>query len=156
MKVRAIQDVNGFFQALDECEGRVELITEDHDVLNLASKLTQFIGLTRVFSNPDYTSYEIVCYHAEDYDKLKKYLVPADANCGFYQGKKGCHTHRLLFPNKAFLRAWHPFLILYSQFPQPAANRATAATDAASINTARKLLHLTTPKPHSHPLLPQR
>ena len=57
-----------------------ELITEDHDVLNLASKLTQFIGLTRVFSNPDYTSYEIVCYHAEDYDKLKKYLVPADAN----------------------------------------------------------------------------
>ena len=50
MKVRAIQDVNGFFQALDECEGRVELITEDHDVLNLASKLTQFIGLTRVSS----------------------------------------------------------------------------------------------------------
>ena len=80
MKVRAIQDVNGFFQALDECEGRVELITEDHDVLNLASKLTQFIGLTRVFSNPDYTSYEIVCYHAEDYNKLKKYLVPADTN----------------------------------------------------------------------------
>ena len=32
MKVRAIQDVNGFFQALDECEGRVELITEDHDI----------------------------------------------------------------------------------------------------------------------------
>ena len=76
--------------------------------------------------------------------------------CGFYQDKKGCHTHRLLFPNKAFLRAWHPFLILYSQFPQSAANRATAATDAASINTARMLLHLTTPKPHSHPLLPQR
>lgn len=78
MKVRAIQDVNGFFHALDECEGRVELITEDHDVLNLASKLTQFIGLTRIFSNPDYTFYEIVCYHAEDYEKLKKYLVPAE------------------------------------------------------------------------------
>lgn len=47
------------------------MITEDKDVLNLASKLTQFIGLTRVFSNPDYKTYEIVCYNVEDYEKSK-------------------------------------------------------------------------------------
>ena len=45
-----------FFKALETCQGRVELITDDKDVLNLASKLTQFIGLTRVFSNPDIES----------------------------------------------------------------------------------------------------
>lgn len=46
------------------------------DVLNLASKLTQYIGLTRVFSNPDIESHEIVCYDAEDYALLKEFLVP--------------------------------------------------------------------------------
>ena len=61
---------------LEKCHGRVELITDVKDVLNLASKLTQYIGLTRVFSNPDIESYEIVCYDAEDYALLKEFLVP--------------------------------------------------------------------------------
>lgn len=79
MRVKKINDVDGFFKALDKCHGRVELITDEKDVLNLASKLTQFIGLTRIFSNPDIGSYEIVCYDAEDYQKLKPYLVPEDS-----------------------------------------------------------------------------
>lgn len=78
MRVKEIRDVDGFFKALEKCQGRVELITDEKDVLNLASKLTQFIGLTRVFSNPDVTAYEIVCYNGEDYQLLKEYLVPVD------------------------------------------------------------------------------
>ena len=76
MRVKSIQNIDGFFKALEKCQGRVELITDEKDVLNLASKLTQFIGLTRVFSNPEIESYEIVCYNAEDYALLKDYLVP--------------------------------------------------------------------------------
>ena len=78
MKVKSINDIDGFFKTLEKCDGRVELITEEKDVLNLASKLTQFIGLTRVFSNPDIEEYQIVCYDPRDYDKLKDYLVPAE------------------------------------------------------------------------------
>lgn len=78
MKVKQVKDVDGFFKALEQCQGRVELITEEKDVLNLASKLTQFIGLTRVFSNPDIREYEIVCYNAEDYQLIKEFLVPAE------------------------------------------------------------------------------
>jgi hypothetical protein len=78
MRVKQVKDVDGFFNALEKCEGRVELITDEKDVLNLASKLTQFIGLTRVFSNPDISEYEIVCYNAEDYSKIKDYLVPVE------------------------------------------------------------------------------
>lgn len=76
MRVRSIQNIDGFFKALEKCQGRVELITEEKDVLNLASKLTQYIGLTRVFSNPDIESYEIVCYNVQDYELLKDFLVP--------------------------------------------------------------------------------
>ncbi|MDF2510740.1 MAG: hypothetical protein K0S04_606 [Herbinix sp.] len=78
MRVKQVKDIDAFFKALETCQGRVELITDDKDVLNLASKLTQFIGLTRVFSNPDIASYEIVCYNGEDYNNIKEYLVPAD------------------------------------------------------------------------------
>jgi hypothetical protein len=78
MRVKEVKDIDGFFKALDSCEGRVELITDEKDVLNLASKLTQFIGITRVFNNPAITEYEIVCYDAEDYAKLKEFLVPVD------------------------------------------------------------------------------
>lgn len=78
MKVKQITNIDGFFKALEKCSGRVELITEEKDVLNLASKLTQFIGLTRVFSNPEIESYEIVCYDMNDYDLIKEFLVPID------------------------------------------------------------------------------
>ena len=73
MRVKEIKDIDGFFKSLEKCQGRVE-----QDVLNLASKLTQYIGLTRVFSNPDIKEYEIVCYNMEDYQLIKEYLVPAD------------------------------------------------------------------------------
>lgn len=78
MKVKTIQNIDAFYKALDTCTGRVELITEDKDVLNLASKLTQYIGLTKVFSNPDYKYYEIVCYNMEDFEKIKEFLVPVE------------------------------------------------------------------------------
>lgn len=78
MRVKQVKDIDGFFKALERCKGRVELITDDKDVLNLASKLTQYIGLTKVFSNPDINSYEIVCYNGEDYNIIKEYLVPAE------------------------------------------------------------------------------
>lgn len=78
MRVKQVKDVDGFFSAIAKCQGRVELVTDEHDVLNLASKLTQYIGLTRIFSNPEISAYEILCYKAEDYDLLKEYLEPAE------------------------------------------------------------------------------
>jgi hypothetical protein len=76
MRVKQIKDIDGFFKALDQCRGRVELITDERDVLNLASKLTQFIGLTRVFNDSDIKEYEIVCYDAGYYEIIKDFLVP--------------------------------------------------------------------------------
>lgn len=76
MRVKQIVNIDGFYKALKNCKGRVELITDDRDVLNLASVLTQFIGLTKIFSNPDIKEYEIVCYNAEDFQLIKEFLEP--------------------------------------------------------------------------------
>lgn len=76
MRVKQIKDIDGFYKALNKCVGRVELITDERDILNLASTLTQFIGLTTVFSNPNVESYEIVCYNPEDFKHIEQFLVP--------------------------------------------------------------------------------
>ncbi len=34
MRVKQIRDIDGFFKALEHCQGRVELITDEKDVLN--------------------------------------------------------------------------------------------------------------------------
>ena len=36
MRVKQIINVDGFYKALAKCKGRVELITDDRDVLNLS------------------------------------------------------------------------------------------------------------------------
>ncbi|MDD3402504.1 MAG: polya polymerase [Hespellia sp.] len=76
MRVKQITNIDGFYKALNQCEGKVELITDERDVLNLASTLTQFIGLTTVFSNPNVKEYEIVCCNPEDFKYIEEFLVP--------------------------------------------------------------------------------
>ncbi|MCR5678144.1 MAG: polya polymerase [Agathobacter sp.] len=76
MRVKQIKNIDGFYKALEKCNGRVELITDERDVLNLTSTLTQFIGLTTIFSNPNISEYEIVCYDARDFEYIKEFLVP--------------------------------------------------------------------------------
>jgi len=78
VRVKQITNIDGFYKSLEKCRGRVELITDDRDVLNMASKLTQFIGLTTVFSNPDVEAYEIVCYEPDDFQYIKKFLIPVE------------------------------------------------------------------------------
>ena len=48
MKVSNIKDVEKFFQVVDSCEGRVELVTGEGDRLNLKSKLSQYVSLANI------------------------------------------------------------------------------------------------------------
>ena len=79
MRVKQIVNVDGFYKALAKCRGKSGIDhKDDRDVLNLASTLTQFIGLTTVFSNPNIEAYEIVCYNPDDFRCIKEFLVPAE------------------------------------------------------------------------------
>ena len=50
MKVSNIKDIEKFFEVVDSCEGRVELVTGEGDRLNLKSKLSQYVSLANIFS----------------------------------------------------------------------------------------------------------
>ena len=49
MKISNIKDVDKFFQVIDSCKGRVELVTGEGDRLNLKSKLSQYVSLANIF-----------------------------------------------------------------------------------------------------------
>ena len=75
MKVSNIRDVEKFFEVVDSCEGRVELVTGEGDRLNLKSKLSQYVSLANIFSRGETPELEIVAYEKEDIDRLMNFMI---------------------------------------------------------------------------------
>ena len=75
MKVTNIKDVDRFFQGVDSCAGKVELVTGEGDRLNLKSKLSQYVSLANIFSAGEIPELEIVAYEKEDIDKLMHFMI---------------------------------------------------------------------------------
>ena len=75
MKVTKISDVNKFFEVVDSCKGKVELVTGEGDRLNLKSKLSQYVSLANIFSDGTISELELVAYEPEDIDKLVKFML---------------------------------------------------------------------------------
>ena len=74
MKVHNITDIEKFFQVIDSCAGKVELVTGEGDRLNLKSKLSQYVSMANIFSNGEIPELEIIAYDKEDIDKLVAYM----------------------------------------------------------------------------------
>lgn len=75
MKVQNITDINKFFDVVDSCKGKVELVTGEGDRLNLKSKLCQYVSLANIFSNGEIPEIEILAYEKEDVDKLLNFMI---------------------------------------------------------------------------------
>ena len=75
MKVKNISDVTKFFDVLNKCKGKVELITSEGDRLNLKSQLCQYIMLTKMFTEAKIDEIEIIAYEPEDTQTLLDYLI---------------------------------------------------------------------------------
>ena len=75
MKVSNIKDVEKFFEVVDSCTGRVELVTGEGDRLNLKSKLSQYVSLANIFSNGEIPELEIIASEKEDVDRLMNFMI---------------------------------------------------------------------------------
>lgn len=75
MKVSNIKDVEKFFEVVDSCQGKVELVTGEGDRLNLKSKLSQYVSLANIFSNGEIPELELIAHEKEDVDKLMNFMV---------------------------------------------------------------------------------
>ncbi len=75
MKVSNIQDIEKFFKVIDNCKGKVELVTGEGDRLNLKSKLSQYVSLANIFSGGEIPELELVAYEKEDIDSLMNFMI---------------------------------------------------------------------------------
>jgi len=75
MKVQNITDIEKFFEVVDSCAGKVELVTGEGDRLNLKSKLSQYVSMANIFSNGEIPELEIIAYEKEDIDKLVTFMI---------------------------------------------------------------------------------
>ncbi len=75
MKVQNISNIEKFFEVVDSCQGKVELVTGEGDRLNLKSKLSQYVSMANIFSNGEIPELEIIAYEKEDIDKLVSFMI---------------------------------------------------------------------------------
>ena len=75
MKIQNINNIEKFFQVVDSCTGKVELVTGEGDRLNLKSKLCQYVSMANIFSNGEIPELEIIAYEKEDIDKLIAFMM---------------------------------------------------------------------------------
>lgn len=75
MKVTNITNVDKFFEVVDKCEGKVELITGDGDCLNLKSKLSQYAALIKMLAHGKIDQMEIIAENNNDTVKLMAFMM---------------------------------------------------------------------------------
>ena len=78
MKVTNIKNIEGFFNTVDSCKGKVELVTGEGDRLNLKSKLCQYVSMANIFSNGEIPELEVIAYEREDIDKLINFMMDGE------------------------------------------------------------------------------
>ena len=78
MKVQNITNIDKFFSVIDDCSGKVELVTGEGDRLNFKSKLSQYVSIANIFSNGEIPELEIIAYEKKDIDKLVKFMVDGE------------------------------------------------------------------------------
>ncbi|MFR3031494.1 MAG: polya polymerase [Blautia sp.] len=70
-----VTDVNKLFEVIDNCKGKVELVTGEGDRLNWKYKLSQYVSLANIFSVGTIPELELVAYEPEDIQKLMEFMI---------------------------------------------------------------------------------
>lgn len=80
MKIYNIRDIDGFFDVVNHCKGKVELVTGEGDRLNLKSRLTQYVSMAHIFSAGTIPEMELVAYEEEDMNKIVDFMLKDNLN----------------------------------------------------------------------------
>ena len=75
MTVTNITNVEKFFETVDQCKGRVEIVTEQGDRFNIKSTLAKYVSFVKILSNYSVPSVQIKTYNYEDAQKLMKFMI---------------------------------------------------------------------------------
>lgn len=75
MKLADINVMENFFNTIDQCEGKVELIIENQARLNLKSTLSQFVSMVYLLNQNNSSGIEIVTTCSADREKMMSFIA---------------------------------------------------------------------------------
>ncbi len=75
MRFTSMTDADAFFQVIDSCRGKVELVSGEGERLNIKSKLNQYVCLVKIFSEETVGRLEIVAAESADMEKIMDFMM---------------------------------------------------------------------------------
>lgn len=81
MKLENVKNIEGLFDVIRECNGRVDLVNVDM-ALNLKSEVARYFAMTEIFEDGRARNMELVIYDPEDRKKIEEYIEKENANEG--------------------------------------------------------------------------
>ena len=75
VKVRNITNLEKFLKVIDQCEEKVELVTENGDKYNLKSKFNQYVSLTKAVFGGVIPVVELVTHSPSDSNRIIQFMM---------------------------------------------------------------------------------
>ena len=75
MKINKIDDIDRFLDIIDEWKGKVMLVSEDGDRINLRGRLGAYLSLASIISNSYIEELDLEIEDPEDMDLLSSFLI---------------------------------------------------------------------------------
>ncbi len=75
MKIENVNNVEGLFNVLNACTGKVELVSSEGDRINLKSKLSQMLMMTKMLDQAYIKELELIVHEPGDMKKVVDFMI---------------------------------------------------------------------------------
>lgn len=79
MTLENVSNIEGLFEVINECKGKVELVSDEGDRINLKSKLSQYLAIAGAFSNGYIRSLNLEIEDPEDSAKIFNFIASGES-----------------------------------------------------------------------------
>lgn len=75
MKIENVNNVEGLFNVLNACTGKVELVSAEGDRINLKSKLSQMLMMSQLLDHAYIKELELIVHEPADMKKVVDFMI---------------------------------------------------------------------------------
>ncbi len=75
MKIENVNNVEGLFNVLNACTGKVELVSAEGDRINLKSKLSQMLMMSQLLDQAYIKELELIVHEPADMKKVVDFMI---------------------------------------------------------------------------------
>ena len=75
MKIENVNNVEGLMKVLSECKGKVELVSDEGDRINMNSKLSQMLMMSKLLDKAYIKELELIVHEPEDMKKVLNFMM---------------------------------------------------------------------------------